>query len=150
MNYTQLNTPYQAKIEDIQDTGKVFTGGGIKKKKYIVTFSDGFQAEYCPPELLKLTFEKGDIVEFKTIHIGPKGIEIEVIGKVGAGGQTTPALKGGTFGVNSMVGHPAVVALTVAKDMALQNGWDWDTMLTKADDAMQWLIARKDLEQYGF
>lgn len=150
MNYTQLNMPYQATIQDIQDTGKVFKGGGIDKRKYIITFTDGFQAEYCPPALQLPSCKQGDLIEFKVIHMGSKGIEIEVIGVVNAGGQTSPALKGVALSANSMVGHPAAIAITVAKDMAVVNGWSFPAMLEKAETVMQWLIERKDLDSYKF
>ncbi|HEU5290836.1 MAG TPA: hypothetical protein VFU05_09355 [Cyclobacteriaceae bacterium] len=152
MNYSAINEPYMGTVQDINDTGKIFTGSGIQKKKYIVTFEEGYRAEYCPPALQQLNFKRGDIIEFKIIHRNGKGDEIEVIGVTGALGQVAPALKGAMNigGANSMVGHPAVVALTVSKDMAMQNGWTWEVMLEKADEAMKWLIDRRDLEQYNF
>lgn len=138
MNYI-VGQVYKERVSRIYDTGKVFTGGGIQKKKILITFEDSYEAEFCPPSMQLLNFKEGEVISFKVLYRNNKGDEIEVLQGESGGVPIRPFI-----GSTSMVGHPAAIALMVAKDMAIQNGWDWEKMLDKADGALAWLESHRD------
>lgn len=142
-----LNTPYTSRVLKINDTGKVFTGGGIQKHKYLIEFENGDKGEFCPPALQEMPFHEKDTVTYRFFVISARGNEIEVL-KVNETSMVGATTKHGPN--PSMIGHPAVIALTLGKDYGVANGSSVQEVQGYADSFLQWLLDRRDLESYNF
>jgi hypothetical protein len=141
-----MQTPLDGVVKKLTDTGKTFNAnGGIQKRKYIIEFETGYVAEYCPPALNIPTFKKGDSITFKIYSRNGHGDEIEVLS---VGESEKPALQASPSTASNMIGHPAVIALTVAKDMGQLRQWDPVQVRDQADEMLVWLLERRDLDTY--
>jgi hypothetical protein len=146
MKIPPLNVDLSGKVEKVVDTGKVFTSGGIQKRKYLVYFDDGYIAEYTPAVHHVPNFKGGDTITYQIRFRNDKG---DVIEPVATEGGATP-IRPSSISPVSMMGHPAAIALTIAKDMAAYNNWDGEQMREQAEANLKWLLERRDIDQYEF
>jgi hypothetical protein len=146
MSNQPMNTDLRGTVAMVHDTGKVFESGGIRRRKYLVHLNDGSQYEYCPGEHHTVNFVAGDRIVFQIKYRNDKGETIDVSHVEGKG--VVPQGPAKPLSQFSMMGHPAVVSLTVAKDMALYHNWGPEQMLAQAEVYLGWLMERRDLDSY--
>ena len=155
----QMHVDLTGTVKQIVDTGRVFAtgGGGIQKKKYIIKFTDDYEAEYCLPLLQQPHFTEGEVVTFRINDRGRFGDVIQIHNTPGY--QPPPGASSPEFEQQelqrqhqaklattnlSMVGHPASIALQVAGALGAKHGWTMEQVFDYADQGLAWLLQRRE------
>lgn len=139
-------------IKDIVDKQKKFSSKEGDRSKFVIEFTDGYKAEYCPLVGQPWSYKIGDEATFKIRFRKEFGDEIDFIINGGQfvqngsiqNGSATPDSKLTPF---NMHGHPASLALMAAKDIRVAklvrlDDADLKSMLKEADEIFRWLVEK--------
>ena len=146
------NILHNKKVSNIEDKNKTFTSKEGTRSKYVISFEDGYKAEYCPIQgQYNTALHNGKFVSFKIKYRKEFGDEIDILNVSDAAEKkvTSPGISSQIVNMN---GHPATIALMAAREihttkMNNANKSEYEEimisdMLDDADTIHEWLLKK--------
>jgi hypothetical protein len=140
--YIDQTKLHQKTILNIEGPLKNFDTSDGARQKFVVSFNDGYKAEFCPlvADVNNLP-KSGQSIYFRVKHRGKFGDEIELASVEGA-----KTVNKETAFIHSMSGHPSTIALNAAVRLAEINHTQADVMpsevISDAEMFYEWLIKK--------